>query len=390
MLKTNRNLLALAVMSTALCTGVAQAAPLTGPYIAGGAGYDLTQTQHGHFSPGADADGLGGTGGGSAGFRHAAGYTGFGSVGWGFGNGFRVEAEGAYTHTGLNHVSHSAATGRTSGHDQSYGGLLNVIYDVDLKQDFGLDTAIKPYVGVGAGYLWTDLQNASTQYAQGGRTRWSGSRGSFAYQGIVGASYDVPSVPGLAVTADYRMTSTDFSNGSYNSGFTGAAGMLKSGHVNFDERFNHQFTVGLRYAFDTAPPAPQYKAPVVPTVVAPPPAPAPARSFLVFFDFDSAALNDRSVQIVDQAARNAAALKTTRIELDGYTDSSSAHGGKRGKAYNLKLSQRRAQTVGAELVRSGVPANEIVIQAFGEEHPLVPTGPNVREPQNRRVEIIIH
>ena len=42
-----------------------------------------------------------------------------------------------------------------------------------------------------------------------------------------------------------------------------------------------------------------------------------------------------------------------------------------------------------ELVKDGVPKSAIVIQGFGESHPLVPTGPNVREPQNRRVEIII-
>jgi len=40
-------------------------------------------------------------------------------------------------------------------------------------------------------------------------------------------------------------------------------------------------------------------------------------------------------------------------------------------------------------VRNGVPRNAITIQGFGETNLLVPTGPNVREPQNRRVEIII-
>jgi len=40
-------------------------------------------------------------------------------------------------------------------------------------------------------------------------------------------------------------------------------------------------------------------------------------------------------------------------------------------------------------VRDGVPKNVIDIQGFGETHPLVPTAEGVREPQNRRVEIII-
>jgi outer membrane protein OmpA-like peptidoglycan-associated protein len=53
------------------------------------------------------------------------------------------------------------------------------------------------------------------------------------------------------------------------------------------------------------------------------------------------------------------------------------------------LSVRRAQTVAAELVKDGVPNNAISIQGFGDTRLLVPTGPGVREPQNRRVEIII-
>jgi outer membrane protein OmpA-like peptidoglycan-associated protein len=52
------------------------------------------------------------------------------------------------------------------------------------------------------------------------------------------------------------------------------------------------------------------------------------------------------------------------------------------------LSQRRADAVKAELVRQGIPANEIVTHAKGESEPLVPTANGVREPSNRRVEIV--
>ncbi|MBQ5774021.1 MAG: OmpA family protein, partial [Acetobacter sp.] len=48
------------------------------------------------------------------------------------------------------------------------------------------------------------------------------------------------------------------------------------------------------------------------------------------------------------------------------------------------------RSVEAELIRNGVPASEIVIRGYGDSNPLVPTGPNTREPQNRRVEIILH
>jgi outer membrane protein OmpA-like peptidoglycan-associated protein len=54
----------------------------------------------------------------------------------------------------------------------------------------------------------------------------------------------------------------------------------------------------------------------------------------------------------------------------------------------MKLSRRRADSVKAELVKQGIPANEIVEYAKGKRDPLVPTGDGVREPQNRRVEIV--
>jgi outer membrane protein OmpA-like peptidoglycan-associated protein len=50
---------------------------------------------------------------------------------------------------------------------------------------------------------------------------------------------------------------------------------------------------------------------------------------------------------------------------------------------------RRAESVAGELERRGIPRSQMVLQAFGFTRLLVPTGPNVREPQNRRVEIVL-
>jgi len=368
--------------ASALSCGSAFASTVAGPYVSGGVGYDLTQTQHGHFTPGSGADGMGG---GSAAFRHQNGYTGFGSVGWGFGNGLRAEVEGAYQYSQMNHVSHAAAPGRTAGGDQTYGGLVNVLYDIDLKQHFGISTPLTPYVGFGAGYMWTDLHDLSTAYANGLNTRWSGQRGGFAYQGIAGVAYDVPQVPGLALTADYRMMGQTFYNGAFNSGTTGS-GAFRSSHVNYDPRFNHQFTLGLRYAFGRSP-NPEPSPPATP-VLTRPPLPV-SRTYLVFFDNDSAALSSRASQIVGDAARTAESGASTSIHVNGYTDTSSLHGGERGQDYNRALSERRALAVKAQLVRDGIQPGEIAVRGYGETHPLVPTGPNTVEPQNRRTEIII-
>ena len=114
------------------------------------------------------------------------------------------------------------------------------------------------------------------------------------------------------------------------------------------------------------------------------PAPAPARTFLVFFDWDKANLTSRAKQIVGEAAKASQTTHVTKLNVNGYTDTSGAAG------YNMKLSLRRANNVAAELVADGVPKSDIVIKGFGETHLRVPTGPNVLEPQNRRVAILLH
>jgi outer membrane protein OmpA-like peptidoglycan-associated protein len=136
----------------------------------------------------------------------------------------------------------------------------------------------------------------------------------------------------------------------------------------------------LAYNFGAPPKAP----PKMPEPIAPqPPQVIPVRTYLVFFDWDRADLTERAKQIVAQAAQASTKVQTTKIEVNGYTDLSGT------VPYNQKLSVRRAQTVKTELVRDGVAANEISIHGYGESNPLVPTAKGVREPQNRRVEIIL-
>jgi iron complex outermembrane receptor protein len=140
------------------------------------------------------------------------------------------------------------------------------------------------------------------------------------------------------------------------------------------------FTFGVHFGGPRSEPPPP-PAPAAPP--APVPEVAPARTYLVFFDWDRADLTARAKQIVASAASASTHVQTTRIEVNGYTDLSGT------AAYNQKLSVRRAQTVEAELVRDGVPTSEISIHGYGESNPLIPTAKGVREPQNRRVEIIL-
>ena len=106
------------------------------------------------------------------------------------------------------------------------------------------------------------------------------------------------------------------------------------------------------------------------------------RQYLVFFDWNSAVLTTEAQNIVRTAAASAKQTGITRIQLTGHADRSGPD------AYNVRLSQRRADAVKAELVKNGVSANEISTIAKGESEPLVPTADGVREPQNRRVQIV--
>ncbi|WP_048883786.1 outer membrane protein, partial [Komagataeibacter intermedius] len=117
-----------------------------------------------------------------------------------------------------------------------------------------------PFVGVGAGYLWQNAHDVTVGNSPG--RSMSGTKGGFAYQGIIGAAYDIPGIPGLQMTTEYRMIGqpSSFTMGNYT-----ASGPYDSGHASFDHRFNHQFIVGVRYAFNSAPPPP----PPAPAVVPP-------------------------------------------------------------------------------------------------------------------------
>jgi outer membrane protein OmpA-like peptidoglycan-associated protein len=115
--------------------------------------------------------------------------------------------------------------------------------------------------------------------------------------------------------------------------------------------------------------------------MAPPPA-AISKNYLVFFDWDRADLSARAKQIIAEAAANSKTAAVTKIAVNGYTDLSGS------ASYNEGLSVRRAKAVAAELVKDGVPAGAITAKGFGENNPLVPTAKGVREPQNRRVEIL--
>ena len=57
-------------------------------------------------------------------------------------------------------------------------------------------------------------------------------------------------------------------------------------------------------------------------------------------------------------------------------------------AYNERVSERRANAVADAFARLGVPRSEMAVSGRGTDSPRIPTAPGVREPQDRRVEIV--
>ena len=382
---------------------LAAAQPVTGPYVSVGAGVNLQQNEivtavaPNDFS----TDVI---------YTFHPGFAGRAGAGYGFGNGFRAEIEGDYTDNvvrgGQDRLSDGLSPSRRAGGvEQKYGGFADVLYD------FSLGLPVQPYLGVGAGGLDVE-HNGFNQSLEGARVMPSApipgvphfgfhdqTVGGFAYKGIAGLALPIAFVPGLSFTAEYdfvglldplpafqnvqsqyRYVANPPAGGVPGSPFPHYEHVAVSVNRHFTNDYNHEILLGFRYALFQPPrPLPAQAAPEVQ-----PSAPVPqARTFLVFFDWDRADLPARARQIVAQAAAASRQPGTTQVAVDGYTDLSGT------AAYNQRLSVRRAESVKVELVRDGVPASEIAIAGHGETNPLVATAPGVREPQNRRVEIML-
>ncbi len=109
---------------------------------------------------------------------------------------------------------------------------------------------------------------------------------------------------------------------------------------------------------------------------------APA-TYLVLFDFDKSNINAAGQAVLQQVVADFNSNKAHSISVTGYTDRAGT------PAYNMKLSERRADSVRAALIKAGVPADAITTAWKGENDPAVPTAPGVREQANRRAEIIV-
>ncbi|MEQ8665466.1 MAG: OmpA family protein [Rhodospirillales bacterium] len=325
------------------------------------------------------------------------------AVGHAYDSGWRAEVEVGYRENGVDSIGSSSGTGDA----KALSGMINGYYD------FRNDSALTPYVGLGLGLAQVEADG----YSPVSGSTIDDDDLVYAYQGILGASWSLTDA--LALTADYRYLATD------DVSLTTASGTNVDG-----EYRSHAVFLGLRISFGGDPdasrmatgqgsgdgvmqaadetaaeeeatsaagaqsePAPaaeetmsEEPAAAEPQVAAADPAPDAmpdlARQYRVLFAFDSAALSGAASASLREIAGQFIEGEIIRIDATGHADAAGT------QAYNMALSKHRAEAVKATLVDFGIPADNIVIDWKGETELLVPTADGVREPQNRRVEIV--
>src|SRR5579885_3668270 len=202
-----KSVVAGATVACALCAlypAAAFAQNTTGPYVSLGAGANWTlneKTNTGNtikFDPGPAV---------------------VGALGYGLGNGIRLEGEIGYRSNDVSSVSN----GLTGGKVSSWSFLGNALYD------FNLGWPVTPYVGAGVGFADVSTRSAS------GATK-------FAYQGIAGLAY--PLTNQLKLDGSYHyLGTTDLDTST-------PAGTVTSPYR------NHTLLLSLRWEFGAPRPTP--------------------------------------------------------------------------------------------------------------------------------------
>ncbi len=103
----------------------------------------------------------------------------------------------------------------------------------------------------------------------------------------------------------------------------------------------------------------------------------------VYFEFSKATIKPVSFSLLDEVAQALKDNPTIKVEIQGHTDSVG------NDKTNLKLSQKRAESVKAYIAKQGVEAGRMVPKGYGENVPIADNRTGDGRSQNRRVEFVI-
>lgn len=279
--------------------------------------------------------------------------------------------------------------GLTGSYDGVIAGELDITaFSVDALRVFKRASRVSPFLSIGAGYINDDPSSGSSEgspLAQVGAGLLidvaENSTGSFVFQ--------------LRPEAKARWDFID---------------------VEPNDRFlDYMVGIGFQFAFGAARPAeapPKAAAPPSPPPAPPPPPPpkdsdgdgvldpsdqcpdtprgtavdavgCPRKGSItlqgVTFEFNSATLTAASRPVLDDVAADLKKYPRLRVELQGHTDSVGAD------AYNLRLSQKRADAVREYLVSQGVGADQLAAKGYGETQPTADNTSEAGRAENRRV-----
>ena len=110
----------------------------------------------------------------------------------------------------------------------------------------------------------------------------------------------------------------------------------------------------------------------------------PVRATLrIHFDVDKATIRPHSLPKVERFAEFLVANKGSNVKIDGHTDSDA------DDAYNMILSDKRANAVMHKLVELGVSANRLTAEGKGESMPVASNATPAGKSLNRRIEVTL-
>ena len=258
-----------------------------------------------------------------------------GKVGYDF-VGPRFELEGMYhSNTGTAVVIFPTGYANVRGRIEQASVMANALYD------FFPGAMVTPYIGAGAGVAFVDanIQGCSLCLTM------------FAYQGILGVGYNATPAMRISLEGRYYGT-TNPGPISTRTSWPCSVSATSSASRKWPRRRRRRRRSRRRRSWCSST--------------------GTARTS-----------RQQALNTIRQAAAAFKSKGNARITATGHTDTSGP------EAYNMALSLRRANAVKDALVREGVPAQAISVVGRGEQGLLVQTGDGVREPQNRRVEIVV-
>ena len=322
---------------------------------------------------------------------------------------WRLEEEYSYRHNSLSNnntlnilgpFGNTVTTngGRAQGQAISNSIMTNLIFDIGTWA-WNWWVPITPHIGAGIGAVDV-IQSASINSftlrnpigfpinpssplsvapQTFGGTLIDGSGWRFGYQAIAGLRFEFS--PAVAFDLDYRYLGTPdqtiTNNASARYPFphgTGGTNCCTGGR--FTSRYNSNNLVASITMKFGAPPAPP------PPLPPAPPPPPPQKVFLVFFDWDKYNITPEGEKIIELAAQQYKAGGSVKLQVTGYTDTTGSYN------YNQRLSERRANAVATRMAALGVARSDMAVSGRSFNDLRVPTPLGVREPQNRRVEIL--